>query len=91
MYKTIEKHTENHKRYILTFGRDFNAELGLGHGNECMSVGRYTVNEGNKRGDWMKQLADVTRITPLSTRSMYRKHTSETNDLQFSKRKRKTN
>ena len=24
------------------------------HGNECISVGRYTLNEGNKRCDWMK-------------------------------------
>ena len=27
---------------------------GLRHGTECISVGRYTLNEGNKRGDWMK-------------------------------------
>ena len=54
MYKMIEKHTENYKRYIHQIGGDFNAELGLGHGNECISVGRYTLNEGNKRGDWMK-------------------------------------
>ena len=32
----------------------FNAELGLGDGNECISVGRHTLNEGNKRGDWTK-------------------------------------
>ena len=32
MYKTIGKHTENDKRYILIIGGDFNAELGLGHG-----------------------------------------------------------
>ena len=42
MYKTIEKHTANYKRYVPTVGGDFNAELGLGHGTECISVGRYT-------------------------------------------------
>ena len=54
MYKTIEKHTANCKIYIPIVGGDFNAELGLGQGTECTSVGRYTLNEGNKRGDWMK-------------------------------------
>ena len=28
MYKTIEKHTENYKRYIPIIGGDINAELG---------------------------------------------------------------
>ena len=54
MYKTTEKHTTTGKRYIIIVGGDFNAELGLGHGTECISVGRNTLNEGNKRGDWMK-------------------------------------
>ena len=49
MYKTIEKHTANCKSYIPIVGGDFNAELGPGHGTECISVGRYTLNEGNKR------------------------------------------
>ena len=30
MYRTIEKHTENCKRYIPIIGGDFNAELGPG-------------------------------------------------------------
>ena len=54
MYKTIEKHTTNCKKYIPIVGGDFTAELGLGHGTECASVGRHTLNEGNKRGGWMK-------------------------------------
>ena len=49
MYRTLERHTENCKRYIPIIGGDFNAELGLGHGNECKSVGRYALNEGNKK------------------------------------------
>ena len=53
MYRTIENQTENCKRYIPTIGGDFNAELGLGHGTECISVGRHTLNGGNKRGDWI--------------------------------------
>ena len=44
MYKTIEKHTAHCKRYISFVGGDFNAELGLGQGTECKSVGRYTLN-----------------------------------------------
>ena len=54
MYKIIEKHTEICKRYIPIIGGDFNAELGLGKGTERKSVGRYTLNEGNERGDWLK-------------------------------------
>ena len=38
MYMTIEKHTENFKRYIPLIGGEFNAEMGPGHGNECISV-----------------------------------------------------
>ena len=44
MYKMIEKHTENCKRYIPLIGGDFHAELGPRHGNESISVGRYTLN-----------------------------------------------
>ena len=41
-------------KYIPIIGGDFNAELGPGKGTERKSVGRYTVNESNKRGDWLK-------------------------------------
>ena len=71
MYRTIEKHTENCKRYIPIIGGDFNAELGLGHGNECINVGRYTLNERNKRGDWMNHWLMLEGYTALNT--MYRK------------------
>ena len=71
MYKTIEKHTANCKRYIPIVGGDFDAELGRGHGTECMSVGGYTLNEGNKRGDWMKHLLILQEYTAHNT--MYRK------------------
>ena len=71
MYRTIERHTENSRRYIHIIGGDFNAELGPGHGNECKSVGRYTLNEGNKRGDWMKHWMMLQGYAALNT--MYRK------------------
>ena len=86
MYNTIEKHTTNWKRYIPIVGGDFNAELGPGHGTECMSVGRYTLNEGNKRGDWMKHWLLFQGYTTLSTKHQVHKNTSETNDFHISKR-----
>ena len=53
-YRAIEKHTKSRK-YIPIVGGDFHAELRLDTGIERISVGQYTLNEGNKRGDWMKQ------------------------------------
>ena len=55
MFLTIEKHTKNYKIYIPIIGGDFNVELTREHGKECISVDRNTLNEGNKRGDWMKK------------------------------------
>ena len=49
MYKTIEKHTANCKRYIRIVGGTSNAELGPGHGAECTSVGRYTLKRGKQK------------------------------------------
>ena len=51
---------------------------------EETSVQNNTLNEGHKRGDWMKHLADITRT--YSTQHDVQKNTSETNDLQISKR-----
>ena len=70
--KTIEKHTTNCKHYIPIVGADFNAELGPGSGTECTSVGKHTLNEGNKRGDWMKHWLMLQGYTALNT--MYRKN-----------------
>ena len=69
--KLLNRATANYKRYIPITGGDFNAELGPGHGTECMSVGRYTLNEGNKRGDWMKHWMMSQDYTALNT--MHRK------------------
>ena len=80
MYQTVEKHTTNCKKYIPIVGGDFNAELGLGCGTECTSVGRHTLNEGNKRGDWMWLM--LQGFTALNT--MYRNNLGK--HLQISKR-----
>ena len=53
-YKTIEKHMTHCDKYIPIIGGDFNDELGPGKGTERESVGKYTLNEGNTRGDWLK-------------------------------------
>ena len=53
------------KKYIPTVGGDFNAELGPGCGTECTSVGRHTLNEGN-RGDWMKHWLVLQGSTALN-------------------------
>ena len=88
MYKTIEKHMAHCDKYIPIIGGDFNAELGLGKGTERRSVGRYTRNEGNKRGDWLKSCLMLQDYSALNTMS---RDTSETDDFHICKRKRKTN
>ena len=54
-------------KYIPIIGGDFNAELGPGKGTERKSVGRYTLNEGNKRGDWLKSWLMLQDYTALNT------------------------
>ena len=71
MYKTIEKHMAHCNKYIPIIGGDFNAELGPGKGTERKSVGRYTLNESNKRGDWLKSWLMLQDYTALNT--MFRK------------------
>ena len=65
---------QNCKTYILIVG----GNLMQNCGTECMSVGRCTLNEGNKRGDWMKHWLMLQGYTGLNT--MYRKNTSETDE-----------
>ena len=71
MYKTIEKHMTNDNKCIPIIGGDFNAELGPGKGTECKSVGKYTLNESNKRGDWLKSWLMLNDYSALNT--MFRK------------------
>ena len=71
MYKTIEKHMTTNKKCIPIIGGDFNAELGPGKGSECESVGKNTLNESNKRGDWLKSWLMLNDYSALNT--MFRK------------------
>ena len=71
MYKIIENHMPNNKKCIPIIGGDFNAELGPGKGSECKSVGKYTLNESNKRGDWLKSWLMLNDYSALNT--MFRK------------------
>ena len=71
MYKTIEKHMTNNKKCTPIIGGDFNAELGPGKGTEYKSVGKYTLNESNKRGDWLKSWLMLNDYSALNT--MFRK------------------
>ena len=71
IYKTIEKHMVHNNKYIPVIGGDFNAELGPGKGTERKSVGRYTLNESNKRGDWLKSWLMLNDYSALNT--MFRK------------------
>ena len=71
MYKTIEKHMQNDKNCMPIIGGDFNAELGPGSGPECKSVGKHTLNESNKRGDWLKSWLMLNDYSALNT--MFRK------------------
>ena len=73
MFKTIEKHTNSSKECVQIVAGDSNAELGSGNGVERASVGPHTLNEGNKRGDWMRQWLMMENFTALNT--MYRKAT----------------
>ena len=81
MYKTIEKHVAHRNTYIPIIGGDFNAELGPGNGTERKSVGRYTLNEGNKRGDWLKNWLMLQDYTALQ--HDVQKDTSETDDFHY--------
>ena len=87
MYKTIEKHMQNDKNCMPIIGGDFNAELGPGSGPECKSVGKHTLNESNKRGDWLKSWLMLNDYSALNT--MFQKNTAETDLVCISERKRK--
>ena len=65
-YNMIEKVIKP-TRHMLIIGGDFNAELGPGIGTERRSVGEQTLNEANKRGDWMKQWLMTQKLVALNT------------------------
>ena len=86
MYKTIEKHMTNNKKCIPIIGGDFNAELGPGKGTECKSVGKYTLNESNKRGDWLKSWLMLNDYSALNT--MFRKRLKNRRPASLQKEKK---
>ena len=53
-YRTICRIVDKEKS-MKVIGGDFNAELGPGDGIELSSVGHYTLNKANCRGEWMTQ------------------------------------
>ena len=87
MSKTIEKHMAHCNKYIPIIGGDFNAELGAGKGTERKSVGRYALNESNKRGDWLKSSLMLHDYS--ASQYDVQEDSSETDVLRFSKKKNK--
>ena len=70
--------TTTSKRCTKLSSGDFNAELGPGKGSECKSGGKHTLNESNKRGDWLKSWLMLNDYSALNTmfRKTPQKHTS---------------
>ena len=85
MYKTFDKHMAHSEKYIPIIGGDFNAELGHGKGTECKSVRKYTLNESNKRGDWLKSWLMLHDFSALNT--MFRKTPQKQTSFVSPKRK----
>ena len=69
-YKTILS-TIGKEKSMKIIGGDFNAELGQGEGMELSSVGHYTLNKANCRGEWMTQWLLDNSFVALNT--MYKK------------------
>ena len=73
----VERTYETIRRVIGTdgnmkiIGGYFNAELGPGTGVEQTSVGHYTLNKANCRGEWMTQWLLENKLVALNT--MYKK------------------
>ena len=68
----------HNNKYIPIIGGDFNAELGSGIGTERFKVLADTLNESNKRGDWLKSWLMLNDYYTLNTmfRKTPQKHTS---------------
>ena len=56
-----------------------------GKGTECKSVGRYTLNESDKRGDWLKNWLMLNDYSALNT--MFRKTPHKQTSFVSSQRK----
>ena len=66
-YKTIEKPWRTAINTYPSLEETSMLSLGPSNGTECKSVGRYTLNEGNKRGDWLKHWLMSQDNTALNT------------------------
>ena len=62
-------------RHTTIVACDFHAAPGPGIGSERPSVGPYTFEELNKRGDWMKQWVVIQNFTALNTMFQKKDHT----------------
>ena len=71
-YKTISKMIDKEKNMKI-IEADFNAELGPGVGIELSSVGYYTLNKANCRGEWMTQWLLEKNLVALNTITTLRK------------------
>ena len=74
-------------KHISIIGGDINAELGPGKGTERKSVGRYTLDESGKRGDWLKSWLMLQDYTALNT--IFRKTPQKQTSFVSPKRKEK--
>ena len=78
------------ERHTTIVAGDFHAAPGPGIGSERPSVGPYTFEELNKRGDWMKQWVVIQNFTALNT--MFKKKKKDhTHKLHFAHCVEKTN
>ena len=81
----VERTYERIRRVIGTdrnmkiIGGDFNAELGPGNGVEQSSVGHYTLNKGNCRGEWLTSVA--SREEASCAEHNVQKNTAKTSDV----------
>ena len=90
MYKTIEKHNnEQQKVHSYHWRRLQMQSWDLEKRTECKSVGKYSLNESNKRGDWLKSWLMLNDYSALNT--MFKKNATKTDVLRLSKSKREAN
>ena len=71
LHSKYAEHMAHCNKHIPIIGGDSNAELGPGKGTESKSVGRYTLYESYKRGDWLKCWLMLHDYSTLNT--MFRK------------------
>ena len=76
-----ETHDKLQKKHTDCWRR-LQCRTGNRHGTKCTSVGKYTLNEGNKRGDWMKHWLMLQGYTAFDTMSERHLGNKRPTDLQ---------